>query len=59
MLGVGHSVSVWSYVKWSRLANFCPKNLVELRNTVTSELTRVSKRPELFESFFKATGASL
>ena len=50
---------VWSYVKWSRLANYCPKNLVELRKTVTSELTRASKRPDLLESFFKATGETL
>lgn len=50
---------VWSYVEWSRLANYCPKNLVELRRTVTAELKRVRKRPDLLESFFKATGMTL
>lgn len=50
---------IWSYVKWGRLANYCPKDLVVLRKMVTSELWRVSKRPKLLESFFKATGASL
>ena len=50
---------VWSYIKWGRLANYCPENLVELRKKVTAELRRVGKRPDLLASFFKATGESL
>lgn len=50
---------VWSYVKWGRLANYCPKNLAELRKVVASELKRASKHPDLLKSFFKATKLSL
>jgi transposase len=32
---------VWSYVKYARLANYCPHNLFELRKTIMVELTRV------------------
>jgi len=50
---------VWAYVKYGRLANYCPKNLDELRIKVSSELSRVSARPDLLKSFFHATGLEL
>jgi len=50
---------VWAYVKYGRLANYCPKNLDELRMKVSSELSRVSTRPDLLKSFFQATGLEL
>ena len=50
---------VWAYVKYGRLANYCPKNLNQLRTKVSSELSRVSKRPDLLKSFFHATGLEL
>ena len=50
---------VWSYVKYARLANYCPKTLGELRRQVTSELVRLRKRPDLLKSFFHATGLEL
>lgn len=50
---------VWSYVKYGRLANYCPLSLVQLRNKVTSELFRVKSRPDLLRSFFRATGLEL
>jgi len=50
---------VWGYVKYGRLANYCPKSLDELRETVTSELCRVRTRPDLLRSFFRATGLEL
>src|SRR5215831_12791245 len=50
---------VWAYVKYGRLANYCPTNLNQLRMKVSSELSRVSKRPDLLKSFFHATGLEL
>jgi len=50
---------MWSYVKYGRLANYCPHNLDELRNEVASELCRLKRRPDLLESFFRATGLTL
>lgn len=50
---------VWAYIKYGRLANFCPSSLIELRERVTAELSRVKKRPDLLNSFFRATGLSL
>lgn len=50
---------VWAYVKYGRLANDCPHNLGELRKQVTSELSRLTTRPDLLKSFFGATGLEL
>lgn len=50
---------VWSYVKYGRLANYCPSNLAELRKTVTAELTLVAKQPKLLRSLFSGTGLTL
>jgi len=50
---------VWAYVKHSRLANFCPYNLEQLRMKVTSELSLVMTRPDLLKSFFAATKLEL
>ncbi len=47
---------VWGYIKYNRLANFCPPSLDQLREQVTIELTRVKKRPDLLNSFFRAAG---
>lgn len=50
---------VWSYVKCARLGNYCPHDLIELRNTVMAELTRVKKSPRLLRSLFSGTGLTL
>jgi len=50
---------VWSYVKHARLANYCPKDLFELRKTITEELTNVKKHPRLLRSLFCGTGLTL
>ena len=50
---------VWSYVKYARLANYCPHSLFELRERVTAELTRVKRRPALLRSLFSRTGLAL
>ena len=47
---------VWSYVKYSRLANYTPVDLVQLRETVAAELSRVKERPDLLRSFIRRTG---
>lgn len=49
----------WSYVKYSRLANYTPPNLDVIRRRITAEFRRLQKRPDLLKSFFKHTGLSL
>jgi transposase len=51
--------NVWGYIKYNRLANFCPYDLVELRKHVRAELFRIQKRPDLLESMFRHTGLNL
>ena len=51
--------NVWGYIKYHRLANFCPHDLVELRKHVRAELFRIQKRPDLLESLFRHTGLNL
>lgn len=50
---------VWSYVKYARLANFCPHDLIELRNAVVVELTKVKRSPRLLRSLFSGSGLTL
>ena len=50
---------VWSYVKYGRLANYCPHDLTELRERVTAELSRVKEQPDLLRSLFLRTGLAL
>jgi transposase len=51
--------NIWGYIKYKRLANFCPHNLVELRRHVRAELFRIQKRQDLLESLFHHTGLDL
>jgi hypothetical protein len=51
--------NVWSYVKYSRLSNYTPHDLNELRKHITAEFYRLQKRPDLLKSFFEHTGLCL
>ena len=51
--------NIWGYIKYHRLANFCPHDLVVLRKHVRAELFRIQKRPDLLESLFRHTGLDL
>ncbi len=51
--------SVWSYIKYSRLANYTPSDLTQLRYTVNEELMRLRKRTDLLHSFIRGTGLVL
>ena len=46
---------VWRYIKNSRLPNFAPPDLGVLRATVTGELDRVQRRPDLLRGFVRYT----
>ena len=48
--------NIWGYIKYNRLANFCPHDLIELRKCVRAELFRIQKRPDLLESMLRHTG---
>lgn len=50
---------VWSYVKYSRLANYTPVDLVQLRETVTAELSRVKERADLLRHSFDVLDSRL
>lgn len=50
---------IWSYIKYGRLPNYAPFDLAELRKTLTAELRRLKKHPELLFSFISRTGLTL
>jgi hypothetical protein len=50
---------VWSYVKYGRMANYCPSNLTELRQRITEELTLVAEQPALLRLLFSRAGLPL
>ena len=50
---------IWSYIKYGRLPNYAPFDLTELRKTVTAELRRLKKHPDLLFSFISRTGLTL
>jgi putative transposase len=43
---------VWSYLKYGRLANFVPKHLGHLDQTVQAHLSEVSHKPSLLKSLW-------
>jgi transposase len=47
---------IWRHIKHGRLPNYAPLNLGELRQTVTAELERLRKRPDLLRGFIRFTG---
>ena len=47
---------VWSYIKYARLPNYTPYDLLELRRRLTTELRRLQRHPELLFSFISRTG---
>ena len=50
---------IWSYIKYGRLPNYAPFDLAELRKTLTAELRRLKKHPDLLFSFIRRTGLTL
>jgi transposase len=50
---------IWSYIKYGRLPNYAPFDLTELRKTLTAELRRLRKHPDLLFAFIKRTGLML
>jgi transposase len=46
---------IWRYIKFGRLANYCPKDLGVLRETLTKELNRLKRRAKLLKSFVRFT----
>jgi transposase len=46
---------VWTYTKYARLANYAPNNTRSLRRQLTTELKRMSKKPELLKACFRQT----
>jgi transposase len=51
--------NAWGYVKYNRLANYAPTDLVTLRKSITAEFRRLQNRQDLLEAFFARTGLSL
>lgn len=48
----------WSHMKYKELANFCPKDVHELKQEVQKAARRVQRRPALIRSFIAASGLS-
>lgn len=47
---------VWCYLKSSRLGNYAPLKLDQLRARVETELDRLRRRPDLLRGFIRRTG---
>jgi transposase len=50
--------SVWSYIKYSRLPNYTPFDLIQMRRRLTAELRRLQGQPDLLLSFISRAGLS-
>jgi transposase len=50
---------VWSHVKYARLGNYAPADLVQLRDTVKTELEAIKKRPTLLHLFVRRAGLDI
>jgi putative transposase len=48
--------SVWAYIKYGRLPNYTPIDLVELREKITAELEHLRTQPDLLHAFIRRTG---
>jgi transposase len=48
--------SVWPHIKYGRLPNYTPFDLSELRRTVTAELKRLQRQPDLLCAFIRRIG---
>jgi transposase len=46
---------LWRHIKYGRLANYCPPDLLALRSKITTELDRLQGQPELLKSFVRFT----
>lgn len=46
---------IWRYIKYNRIPNYAPPNLDDLRRTVTAELVRLRRRPNLLKGFVRFT----
>ena len=50
---------IWRYVKYGRLPNYTPPDLVVLRGTITAEFDRLREREDLLASFIRYTSLPL
>jgi len=46
---------IWRYIKFGRLANYTPRDLGLLRETIIKELNRLRRRADLLKSFVRFT----
>jgi transposase len=46
---------IWRYIKTNRIPNYAPSDLGVLRSTLTDELNRLRKRPDLLRGFIRYT----
>jgi len=49
---------VWTYLKYGRLANFAPDDLLDVRRAVRREADRVAHRPLLLKNLFRHSALS-
>jgi transposase len=50
---------LWSWLKYSQLNNFAPRDAIQLNERVVAELAAIQKDQGLLESFIHATGLPL
>lgn len=44
---------LWSYLKYGRLANFAPDDVLDIQRAVRRERRHLARRPSLLKSFFR------
>ena len=50
---------VWAYIKYTKLGNYAPKDLNELRKSVDFELTRLKRKANMLRAFIRGCGLNL
>ena len=51
--------AVWAYVKYGRLANYAPTDLLQLRRQLKAEMARLQERADLLHAFVRRAQLSL
>lgn len=46
---------LWTYLKWSKMRGFCPRQLVELRKKLNVCVNGLRRRPDIVRSYFRAS----
>ena len=46
---------LWTYLKWSKMKGFCPRQIGELRKKLNSCVNGLRRKPDVVRSYFRAS----